>query len=389
MSRNYQECSREESNALRLAFYERVDRGDLTLQEAVRLMRGIAGMTQAAFAAHRGVSPQIIQDLERGGEASVESLNRIVSLFGLEARAVPGGLPVLAHRPREVAAASHFPGTETRPVKRLRTKQHAPDSEQLQPVQRYALNTRGRDFVVGDVHGCFSLLDAELAARGFDPARDRLFSVGDLVDRGVESPSVLDAVQRYDIKAVRGNHEQSILDWALGDVDSQRVQAMRDDPDQALAEWAFADGRTSELVYNGGQWFIELYCAEDGAGKARDIVGYFSTLPYAIEVETVHGLVGVVHAEVPGVRWPEVAQTLRRRRSSKVRETVLWDRGRWAGAQIPECIEGVSAVIVGHTPHREIRVRGNVINIDTGAVYRHLGDRLTVLDLADIPQWLR
>lgn len=389
MSRTHRERSREETNALRRAFYERLDRGDLTLQESARLMRGMVGMTQAAFAAHRGVSVRTIQDLERGrGRPSIESLNRIVSIFGLEARPGPGGTPALAHRQREAAAVSHFPGLETRPVKPLRTRQHAPDGDLRQPVHRYPRNTRGRDFVVGDVHGCFSMLDAELTARGFDPARDRLFSVGDLVDRGAESPAVLDAVQRHDIRAVRGNHEQGILDWALRDIDPERVQAMRNNPDQALAEWTWGDGCTSELVYNGGQWFIELYCAEAGPVKARDIVSYFSALPYAIEVETAHGLVGIVHAGLPCERWPDVTHTLQAHRSSQVRETVLWDRARWTGAPIPERIEGVSAVIVGHTPHREIRLRGNVIDIDTGAVYRYLGNRLTVLDLADIPAWL-
>ena len=392
MNRSHRERSREESNALRTAFYEKFDRGDLSLQEAARLMRGMLGMTQAAFAAHRGVSLRTIQDLERGrGRPSVESLNRIVSIFGLEAWPVPGGTPSLVRKQREVVTSSHFPvaGQETQPVKALRGKRHAPDRALLQPVLRYSINTRGRDFVVGDVHGCFSMLDNELAARGFDPGSDRLFSVGDLIDRGAESCAVLDVVQRHDIKAVRGNHEQGILDWALrDDIDPRQVQAMRDDPDQALANWAYGDGRTSELVYNGGQWFIELYCAEDSPVKARDIVSYFSALPYAIEVETAHGLVGIVHAEVPCDRWPEVTHTLQTRRSSQVRETVLWDRSRWTGGRIQEHIEGVSAVIVGHTPHREIRARGNVINIDTGAVYRYLGNQLTVLDLADIPEWL-
>lgn len=264
-----------------------------------------------------------------------------------------------------------------------------PDTDLREPVQRYALNTHGRDFVVGDVHGCFSMLDAELAARGFDLARDRLFSVGDLIDRGAESPAVLDAVRHHDIRAVRGNHEQGILEWALReDIDPVHIQAMGNHPDQALAEWAFADGRTSELVYNGGEWFVELYCAEDSAVRAREIVSYFSALPYAIEVETLHGLIGIVHAEVPGAQWPDVTRTQQAHRSSAVRETVLWDRSRWTGAHVPERIEGIRAVIVGHTPHREIRRHGNVINIDTGAVYRYLGNRLTVLDLADIAQWL-
>ncbi len=46
------------------------------------------------------------------------------------------------------------------------------------------LNQAGRDFVVGDVHGCFRTLECALLEIEFDPSRDRLFGVGDLVNRG-------------------------------------------------------------------------------------------------------------------------------------------------------------------------------------------------------------
>ena len=47
-------------------------------------------------------------------------------------------------------------------------------------VQRFAQNTRGRDFVVGDVHGCFDYLRAMLEHVQLDEVSDRLFCVGDL-----------------------------------------------------------------------------------------------------------------------------------------------------------------------------------------------------------------
>ena len=58
---------------------------------------------------------------------------------------------------------------------------------QLQPLTVLPENDRGRDFVVGDLHGCYDALMRQLDARGFDPAADRLLSVGDLVDRGPDS----------------------------------------------------------------------------------------------------------------------------------------------------------------------------------------------------------
>lgn len=45
---------------------------------------------------------------------------------------------------------------------------------------KVARNRRGRDFVVGDVHGCLRTLEHVLREVGFDEDRDRLFSVGDL-----------------------------------------------------------------------------------------------------------------------------------------------------------------------------------------------------------------
>ena len=46
--------TREEQNALRRAFYERIARGDMTIPEAMKAMRKMTGLTQAEFAARHG-----------------------------------------------------------------------------------------------------------------------------------------------------------------------------------------------------------------------------------------------------------------------------------------------------------------------------------------------
>jgi len=62
----------------------------MTLPEAMKAMREMTGLTQAEFAAHRGVSRRVIQDIERGtGNPTVESLNSIAKLFGLRVGLVP------------------------------------------------------------------------------------------------------------------------------------------------------------------------------------------------------------------------------------------------------------------------------------------------------------
>ncbi|CAG4902007.1 hypothetical protein R69919_02903 [Paraburkholderia gardini] len=82
--------SRDEQNALRRAFYERIGRGDMSIPEAMKAMRQMTGLTQAEFAAHRGVSRRVIQDIERGtGNPTVDSLNSVARLFGLQVGFVP------------------------------------------------------------------------------------------------------------------------------------------------------------------------------------------------------------------------------------------------------------------------------------------------------------
>jgi serine/threonine protein phosphatase 1 len=257
--------------------------------------------------------------------------------------------------------------------------------EPYRAVHRYPRNESGRDFVVGDIHGCFAQLHAELEARNFDPRRDRLFAVGDLVDRGPQSDCLLEAVERYGIRSVKGNHEDVIVRWHAGE------------------EQAFS------LLGNGADWLLDR--AEDRVW-VNAIAAYMASLPYLIEIETEHGLVGIVHADSPVSDWNRlVAEIEREKPDGKTRRKAIWSRTRWktyqphpapsrntlrnlldkarysvrAQTHAPGRIENVTAVIVGHTPVSGITAKDNVLNIDTGAVY---GGKLTIFDLADLPKWV-
>ena len=67
-------------------------------------------------------------------------------------------------------------------------------------------------WLVGDLHGCFARLMEALRERRFDPYQDLLLSVGDLIDRGLQSAECLDLLRYRWFFAVRGNHEQMALD---------------------------------------------------------------------------------------------------------------------------------------------------------------------------------
>jgi DNA-binding XRE family transcriptional regulator len=70
---------------LRDQLYARVDRGDIGLAEALRMMRKIAGKTQTDYAHLVGVSPRVLMNLERGaGNPTLKTLHKLFAPFGLE-----------------------------------------------------------------------------------------------------------------------------------------------------------------------------------------------------------------------------------------------------------------------------------------------------------------
>jgi transcriptional regulator with XRE-family HTH domain len=70
---------------LRDELYARVAAGDLSLVEAVKRMRKIAGRSQAAYARLVGVSPRVLIEFERGvGNPTVKTLQKLLAPFDLE-----------------------------------------------------------------------------------------------------------------------------------------------------------------------------------------------------------------------------------------------------------------------------------------------------------------
>lgn len=73
------------------------------------------------------------------------------------------------------------------------------------------MNGRGMRWVVGDVQGCARELDDLLAWIRFDPGRDELWCVGDLVNRGPDSLAALRLWRDVGGRSLLGNHDAYAL----------------------------------------------------------------------------------------------------------------------------------------------------------------------------------
>lgn len=64
---------------------------------------------------------------------------------------------------------------------------------------------------VGDIHGCMAELEALLAKAKYDPKKDHIIAVGDMINKGPQSLEVVDFLMEHGASCVRGNHEDRVL----------------------------------------------------------------------------------------------------------------------------------------------------------------------------------
>lgn len=206
-------------------------------------------------------------------------------------------------------------------------------------------NNIGKDYVVGDLHGCYSLLMQELKTTQFDFNKDRLFSVGDLVDRGTENLECLSLIKEDWFHSIRGNHEEMLIDHYTG-------------------YYRFQTNPSRLYAHNGGLWFFDT-----DADKQKEAYLLANSLPYVIETVVEGHSIGFVHANPPQI-WSNVLNDLHSR---------VWERAKINNMD-ESFVEGIGHIFLGHTPIKSVTTLGNCTYIDTGAVF---GNKLSVICIND------
>ncbi|MFI9122726.1 polynucleotide kinase-phosphatase [Streptomyces bikiniensis] len=219
--------------------------------------------------------------------------------------------------------------------------------------------------IVGDVHGCSSELETLLGKLGYvdgrHPEGRTAVFVGDLVDRGPDSPGVLRRVMSMvasgDALCVPGNHENKLGRWLKGRKVqrthglAETIEQLEGESEEFRAEVAkFIDGLVSHYVLDGG-----------------DLVVCHAGLPEKYHGRTSgrvrsHALYGDTTGETDEFGLPV--------------------RYPWA-----EEYRGRATVVYGHTPVPNTSWINNTLCLDTGAVF---GGKMTALrwperELVDVP----
>lgn len=210
-------------------------------------------------------------------------------------------------------------------------------------------------YAIGDVHGCARSLEALLARINPVP-EDHLVFVGDYVDRGPRSREVIEMLvdaQKASTDGrgpactfLRGNHDQMMLDW----LDRGEFEL-----------WGHNGAMATLGSYSGSAGRHGI--PEEHIAFLRATRIYFDTPDYFF-----------VHAGLnPDLT---IAQNL----EFETPRTFLWSRGHYGTKRRWE-----KPVVCGHTPHADVVIEDDMINVDTGCCFPHLAGlgKLSAIRLPD------
>ncbi|MFM8333388.1 MAG: AAA family ATPase [Candidatus Methylumidiphilus sp.] len=259
-----------------------------------------------------------------------------------------------------------LPGLEKEGIRHVHIIREPADLHRLEIIRQPApcnekIETGPFD-LIGDVHGCFDELTALLLALGYrispqgegfevyHPDGRKLVFLGDLVDRGPNTPAVLrlamDAVRAGDAFCVAGNHDAKLVKALQGQkvTISHGLAESLQQLDGASAEFRaevvdFLSHRPGHYVFDQGR----LVAAH--AGLKEEMHGRHSgkVLNFCLYGETT----GATDEFGLPIRYP------------------------WAADY-----RGQAMVVYGHTPVQEAEWLNNTLCIDTGCVF---GGKLTAL----------
>lgn len=255
-------------------------------------------------------------------------------------------------------------------------------------------------WAIGDLQGCYDATQRLLEAIRFDPAHDRLWFCGDLVNRGGQSLETLRLVHslRDNSHVVLGNHDLSLL--AIGErreeeqrkvnPDLQRI-VLAEDRDTLLG-WL----RRQELVHVNRElgWMMvhaglsPQWTTQQAERHAREVEEKLQGPQFQRLLKNMYGDKPAWHPKLAGMdRYRAIINIMTRLRYCSPRGRIAFEDKGAPGTQpvglypwyeVPGRVERDLKVVCGHWSTLGLFIGHGVHAIDTGAVW---GGKLTALQL--------
>ena len=229
---------------------------------------------------------------------------------------------------------------------------------------------RGRLIAIGDVHGCISEL-TKLLFELKPTENDTIIFVGDLVDRGPDSPEVVRMV--YDLCCGQW------INMSGTRIETQGNYCIMGNHDEKLVRWWHH--KVKRAIYPEYKIPMKPRDAKDQHDDmAYRHIGWLSTVPQAAVVDTPHGRRIFTHAGlIKGLAFDQKTSGLIRNRyldanTWSPKHCIKDEHGQWH--QPPDSVlwdeiwDG-PRVIYGHIVHdlKTPRIKNDCYGIDTGCVF--------------------
>jgi bis(5'-nucleosyl)-tetraphosphatase (symmetrical) len=253
-------------------------------------------------------------------------------------------------------------------------------------------------YAIGDIQGCMASLERLLALIHFSPAQDRLWLVGDLVNRGPRSLDVLRWAYDNDrvITCVLGNHDLHLLARYAGAAAEKKRDTLDDVLDARNAERLIGWLRERPLMHvehgfalvHGGlhpQWTID-----DARARAAEIETELRAPTWRAFLAQLQGPTPRWDARLGGSdRWRAILAYLVRARMLKPDGRIVADfdgppsaapAGLVPWFQFPNAAWRTHTVVFGHWSALGLDLGPHHMALDTGCVW---GRSLTAIRLDD------
>ena len=254
-------------------------------------------------------------------------------------------------------------------------------------------------YAIGDVQGCYDQLRRLLDSFAFDPASDRLWLVGDLVNRGPQSLATLEFVRSLGDRAVTvlGNHDLNLLAVAAGVRKRHRGDTIEDilgSPRRDELLWwlrtrkLFHAGDGYAMVHAGllPQWTIararELAAEVEAVLRSDDHVELVTRMYGNSPVAWDDALTGYERLRViiNALTRLRLCDAHGRMEFTHHVGPVDMPEGYMPWYEVPGRASAGTPLVCGHWAALGLMVTGDVLSIDTGCVW---GRALTALRLDD------